>query len=464
MLNAKRHRNDVVLFVLNESNIYMSQEIFNILEAPTMTDPKYDELMDKHRHDALMRLVASNDHTKLSDEELKAQYKEAKNAQEFYKMMQITTKLLCNSVYGGFGTASLRYFLQVVASDITAEGRNVCKLVDKMANKYFAMRWPNDVEWFNMLKNEFPDLIAESLKAPKPITEDCVVYCDTDSNYLTWDMIFETLDIDYRNIPTKRAVEFIEFFFSKRMNAMYDKFLDQYYQKRACKNHHIFELEVVGGYGIFVAKKKYIFSKLWEDGNYVAKKGGLKTTGIEIIQSSTSEFVRASIKTFVNMIFSKRGEISSSLFFNMCSALRRKLEDVPIDDIAKIGGLNTYDKYVVEWKDRIVLEKKCPAAVRGAARYNHLLYQNNLQNKYAYLKNGMKCKLYYDKQGNPFAYHDETFPVEIAPEVSRDIQLEKLIFAPVKRLVGGGMIEGSLNRMGSNKNLESFASMFKKKT
>ncbi|BBI90940.1 DNA polymerase [Tenacibaculum phage PTm5] len=147
----------------------------------------------------------------------------------------------------------------------------------------------------------------------------------------------------------------------------------------------------------------------------------------------------------------------------MCNALRRKLETVPIDDISKISGLKTYDKYVVEWKDRIILEKKCPAPVRGAVRYNHLIYQKGLQNKYAYLKNGMKCKMYYDKQGNPFAYHDESFPHEIAPPISREIQLEKLIFSPVKRLVSGGMIEGSLSNMGTGKNLPSFKNMFKKK-
>ena len=74
----------------------------------------------------------------------------------------------------------------------------------------------------------------------------------------------------------------------------------------------------------------------------------------------------------------------------------------------------------------------------------------------------MKCKMYYDKQGNPFSFHEEHFPHEFAPEVSREIQLEKLIFSPVKRLVSGGMIEGSLKNMGSSKQQPSFTSMFKK--
>lgn len=440
----------------------LDQQIEDLRLHKTVADNKYDVLTGKERHDALVDLIVSKDFLELSDDELIKTYKEAKSSRDFFEMLQLCTKLVCNSVYGGFGTASLRYFLQAVAEDITGEGRNVTKLVDSMAQKYFSEYWPKDIKWFNELKENFSDLIPEHVTAPKAITEPIAVYADTDSNYLGFDLVFKSLEVDYVNAQTRRCVDFIEYFFKNRMNEMYAKYLDNYYARRNGKNHNVFELEVIGGYGIFIAKKKYIFSKLWDDGNYVASKGGLKSTGIEIVQSSTSEFVRSAIKTFVNMIFAKRGNISSELFFNMCNALSRKLEEIPIDDIAKIGSLNTYDKYVIEWKDRIVLGKKCPAAVRGAARYNHLIYQNNLQNKYAYLRTGMKCKMYYDSQGNPFAYHDETFPEEIAPEVSRTIQLEKLIFNPIKRLVSGGMISGQLDKMGTGKNLKSFKTLFKK--
>lgn len=421
------------------------------------------ELIGQDRHDALINSVALGTYKELSDDKLIEMYKEAKEAQDLFRMLQLTVKLLCNSVYGGFGTNSLRYFNQAVASDITAEGRNVCQLVDKMANRYFASKWAEDIEWFNELKREFPDIIPEHVTKPNALTEDMVIYCDTDSNYLTFDLIFASIGVDYEALPTKRAVEFIVYFCKNKLDPMYDNFLNKYLESRNGKNHHVFELEVVGGYGIFIAKKKYIFSKLWEDGNYIGHQGKLKSTGIEIVQTSTSDFVRNSIITFVNMIFAKRGKISPTLFFNMCNALRKKLEDVPIVDIAKIGSLNTYSDYVEEWQERIVLKKKCPAAVRGAARYNHLIYKNGLQNKYAYLKNGMKCKLYYDDKGEPFAFHEDEFPTEIAPPVSIDIQLEKLIFSPVKRLVSGGMIDGDLKHMGTGKNQPSFKDMFKKR-
>ncbi|BBI90937.1 intein-containing split DNA polymerase precursor [Tenacibaculum phage PTm5] len=137
--------------------------------------------MQKNEHDDLMNILIAGDYTTMSDDDLIKTYKHAKKMQDFYKMMQLCCKLLCNSVYGGFGTASLRYFLQAVASDITAEGRNVTQLVDKMANQYFQKSWQKDSNWFNELKDKFPNIIPDSLQAPHPIKKDICIYADTDS-------------------------------------------------------------------------------------------------------------------------------------------------------------------------------------------------------------------------------------------------------------------------------------------
>jgi hypothetical protein len=75
----------------------------------------------------------------------------------------------------------------------------------------------------------------------------------------------------------------------------------------------------------------------------------------------------------------------------------------------------------------------------------------------------MKAKLYYDTSGNPFCYPvDIDFPHESAPPVSVDIQLDKLLFGPVKRLVDG-LIKGNLRDMGAEKVQKGFSSMFKLK-
>lgn len=116
----------------------------------------------------------------LSDDELYELYKHADDLRSFCSRMESVAKELCNSVYGGFGSASLRYFNQSVASDITAEGRWSCKLTEKVSEKYFRDVWPKDVKWHDELREKFPELMANVTEI-KPVFDDVTVYCDTDS-------------------------------------------------------------------------------------------------------------------------------------------------------------------------------------------------------------------------------------------------------------------------------------------
>lgn len=418
-------------------------------------------LIREEMHDDLITKAADIQYLQsLSDDELLKLHRHADDLRFFFMLMQSVTKELCNSVYGGFGTPSLRFFNAAVAADITGEGRWACQLMEKVGQNYFKLLWPNDHEWHKELKEKFPTIM---INEPQAIHKSIVVTADTDSNYLTFDYVFESLGHDARKIDPQLATEFVLYFMQKKMNPLYDKVLTQSIAARNGKSTMIFELETIGGFGIFVAKKKYVFEKLWHDGKFVIGTKSLKTTGIELAQKSTPIVARNAIKTFINVIFAKRGDISSSMFFSMCKALKDKLRDVKPEELAKNTSLNKYKEYVIDDKETIKLKPKCPYVVRGAARYNQLIWKNQLQAKYSYLKNGMRAKVYYDLEGQPFSFpNDSDFPHEIAPKMNLDMQLEKLIFAPVKRLVSGGMIDGDLTRMGQDKVQKGFNSMFKK--
>lgn len=418
------------------------------------------------REDVKIELIEKCENTEwlqsLSDDELKQLYASAEDLRMFFGRMQIITKELCNSVYGGFGTASLRYFNQAVASDITAEGRWACQLMEKVSKKYFLDVWANDVEWHKKLINEFPQLFQNGLFA-KPIIKDVVVTCDTDSNYLTFDYVFESLGIEYRKLDSQLASDFIVFFMKNKMDPMFDNVLTTAISKRNGKSTMIFELETVGEFGIFVAKKKYAFKLLWKDGKYIGDQHKLKVTGLELVQKSMPQVAKNAIRTFIDVIFVNKGVLSSEKFYAMCTAFKRKVEQIGPAEFSKNTSLNKYEDYVIDDKDSIKLRSKCPFAVRGAANYNFLLNKHGLQSKYPHLRSGMRAKTYYDMNGQPFSFpNDEDFPHEFAPPMSIDIQVEKLVFSPVKRLVSGGMIEGNLNRMGQKKMLTGFSSMFKK--
>lgn len=290
------------------------------------------------------------------------------------------------------------------------------------------------------------------------IANDILVH---NSNFLTFAPLFETLNLDVYGLPAKETVEFLVYFMKTKMDPYYDKVLEQYITSRNGENHMLFELEAVGGFGIWVAKKKYVMAKLWQDGKYVADKGDLKVTGLEIKQKAASKRVKSILKTFINTIFVRRGKIDSTTFFAMCNNVKKSLHDATFDEMAKSTKLGNYDKYVLD-EAKLEFAPKAPVVVRGAARYNKLLKEHQLLHTYPLLKDDMFVKWYYDETGEPFVYSAEYgCPVEFAPKFSVDVQLEKLVFNPIKRLVEG-LIDGDLSGMGQDKVQVGFNNLLNK--
>ena len=415
---------------------------------------KYNTLIGYDQLESLLERSTNSEHlASLSNDDLKYLKDEADVLYRFFYQLQKTTKLLCNSVYGGLGTPSLRYFNHVVADDITAEGRDVCQLMGKAGDHYFHSIWHNDFEWHQELNEKFPSFFinVEIGKPLKQIHKTTTQYQDTDSVFLVFSHLFESLGLDPYTLPTKETVEFLVYFMKNKMDPYYDNVLTRYITGRNGENHMIFELEAIGGFGIWVAKKKYVMASLWQDGKYIAEKGYLKVTGLEIKQKAASKRVKEVLKTFVNTIFVRRGKIDAQTFFAMCNHVKKSLADSTFDELAKSTKVGDYEKYVINDTDKVEVESGCPVVIRGAAKHNMLLKQAGLLSTYPLLKADMFVKWYYDETGNPFTYTAEYgCPVEFAPPISIEVQLEKLVFNPIKRLVDG-LIDGNLDDMGQEK-------------
>lgn len=404
-----------------------------------MLDEKYNKLIEIYNDDNLANL---------SDQELIDGERLAILHSGFYRSAELVTKRLANSIYGVFGTNSCRYFLQELAADICSEGRYYIKAMDTIQNDYFKGGWLEEDDYVQQLKEQsFGDIIPTSTKKPKLIDKDFINYCDTDSTYTRGDLILESLGVNLNTASTKNCTKCLEYIFKTNMNARFDKYLEDTITKRHGINYMDFELELIGSKGIYVAKKKYILTTALHNGEYVADKGWFKSTGIEIQQSGSSDFIHKVLKSFMNVIFTKWRNLDERTFFNMCKSLRTQLANQSVEELSKFGRIRKYDEYIICDRERIELRPKAMAAVRGAARYNHLVFTNKLQNKYQYLKSGMRIRWYYDINNNPFAYPDDVFPSEFAPEIGLDTQLEKLVFNPVKRLAEG-LFKANMNQMG----------------
>jgi hypothetical protein len=278
------------------------------------------------------------------------------------------------------------------------------------------------------------------------IANDILVH---NSTYARGDLILESLGIDIEKYSHRELTACLQYIYNNKMNKLFADTLEATISKRHGENVMDFEFELIGGHAIFVEKKKYIMTTLIYDNEYVGHKGWFKSTGIEIQQSGSSKKVHDVLKAFINIIFTKWHSMDDRTFFGLCASAKSKLMTANIDDLAKINRVKTYDEYVINDKEKLEFKPKVGAPVKGAARYNQLIWKNKLQNKYPYIKNGMRVKWYYDANGEAFSYPDDVYPKEIMPDMDASIQLDKLVFAPLKRLVTG-LFKADMKQMGSN--------------
>jgi hypothetical protein len=295
------------------------------------------------------------------------------------------------------------------------------------------------------------------------VANDILVH---NSNYVTFDYVFESMGIDYENIDSREAVDFIVYFMKNRLDPIYASVLDNLINGRNGKNTMEFELEAVAGFGIFLAKKKYVYAKLWQDGKYIGDQNKLKITGIELRQRAAPRAIKNIMTGFVNTIFIKKGKLEADLFFAMCKSVKDELLTFSIADLAKSTTLNKYNDYIIEDYPKVLTKPKAPYAVKGAANYNNLIKTNNLQSKYPLLKNGMGIKVFYDKMGKPFAYPIEYgYPEDLIPQMDKSTQIEKILFGPIRRITDG-LFKADTKKMGEahiQKGLSSILNKFKKK-
>ena len=203
-----------------------------------------------------------------------------------------------------------------------------------------------------------------------------VIYCDTDSNFVSFKEVLDKCDCE----GTQK--EFIL--------QMYDKFLADYLNKcydiyaKNCntKNYQSFELEKISDSGVWLAKKKYVYNTVWKDpGIDVEPLTDITAKGVEIVQSSSSKFVRDTLKNLLKYIFTKKKDFNVVEFAGILKKYKDEYKLKNLEDIAASSAIGDYEKYVLMDREKLVLEKACPIHVRGAAIYNYRLNNSKYKKK-----------------------------------------------------------------------------------
>lgn len=250
-------------------------------------------------------------------------------------------------------------------------------------------------------------------------------------------------DVEYYKIvsvkgePKDFAIRLDDVFLS----SYFKKIFDAYAEKLNADNYLNFELETYSDAGIWLSKKKYMQNIRWTDSmprhDILDNYSKIKSKGVELIQASSPAFARKHLSYLVKWIFQNNGIDMNELSVEL-KKIRDCIKVADVDTICWNKKATGYMKWVLDDTRELVMQKGTPATTKGIAYYNFLLNREpkESQTKYSRLTEGSKCKYYYckGKTCDFFAYEPGNRPV-FAPDVDYDTMFEKIILAPINRIV-----------------------------
>jgi DNA polymerase elongation subunit (family B) len=388
-----------------------------------------------------------------SENELLNAIEECRLKEEYYHTMEQSCKVFINSQYGALANSFYNCSNINIAESITLQGQDLIKYSVNVVNAYFNDMWNNDIDAHRniaqYMKEQFPtfdvDTFMENAKHKVFINGTLQIYGDTDSAYITLQPL-----IDSCQIPLEMETRFVIAVNKFVLDGYLDSMFNKYAQMFNCKeNLEKFELEKVARSVIMLAKKKYIMDISWKeggkDGVYLDPLHVTVIKGIEVIQGATPGFCRKVMKDFINFILEKvdmNEKISYDTIVKKLKDIKQQFILQSPNEICKSFGMSDYEKYIRDDKKSLELFTgvTCPIHVRGAAKYNYMLYNSakKYKTKYNFIKKGDKVKFYYVDGSNGadvFSFLPNEFPMEFAPKMDYDLQFDKLILDPLNRII-----------------------------
>jgi len=316
---------------------------------------------------------------------------------------QMAVKIMMNSLYGAMSNKWFRYYDIRMAEAITISGQLTIRWAENTINKY----------------------LNEVLKTNKV---DYVIAIDTDSLYVSMG------DLVKQVMPNETDQDKICKFIDKVAEQKIEPLLEKTYD--SLKNYvHAYEQrmhmkrEVIASKVIFTGKKRYIANVLNNEGVQYAKPK-IKITGIESVRSSTPQVCRKLIEKTLSIIMND-DEFAVQKFIKTARSEFQKLNP---EDVAFPRGVSNLWK---QQKEGVGV----PIHVRASRRYNQLIKELNINNKYEEIKNGDKIKFAYLRMPNPAKQNVIAFPIILPPEfdlkrfIDYDMQFDKSYVDPIRHIL-----------------------------
>lgn len=361
---------------------------------PKIVEREYEQrtLMKKKALEAKQKLE------KIDKSNLRERYLVSQEV-SLYDNQQMAIKIMMNSLYGAMSNQYFRYYDIRMAEAITISGQYTIRWAEKKINEYLN-------------------------KVLKTNQKDYVLAIDTDSLYVCLDELVKQTMPNEKD--TQKICDFIDKVASKKLEPLLEnayKELREYVHAPAQKM--VMKREIIASRVIFTGKKRYIANVLNNEGVQYAKPK-LKVTGIESVRSSTPQVCRKLIEKTLKIIMNE-DEYTVQKFIETA---RKEFKKLSVEDVSFPRGVSNLWK---NYGDGIGV----PIHLTGSRRYNQMIKEMHLNNKYELIQNGDKIKFVYLKKPNPAKQHVIAFLTMLPQEfdlhrfIDYDKQFEKSYLDPM---------------------------------
>ena len=355
-----------------------------------------------------MRKAAKTEMLRLEQEYENTHDEKLPNQIAAYDAKQMAFKVALNSLYGATANEYFRFFKHDHAASITLSGQYVLRTVEENIDAALSKA-------FNM-----------------PDGTKFLIYIDTDSLYFSLDSVFKKY-----NIAGDKAIKAIEKLAKEKITPIVNKFCQECCDKmRSYENRLNFKLEIAADKAIWLGKKKYALRAHSSEGVTFAKPK-FKVKGLEMVRSSTPQFVRDKLKDALDIVFDKTEKETQRYI----EQVRQEFMKLPYEQVSFPRGANN----LAEYSDWNTVYKKgkgesTPIQVRASLLYNRWLKHYKLDGTYPLIGEGEKIKFVYLKLPNRIRENVIAFPADgkipaefgIIDKIDYDLQFEKTFLASME--------------------------------
>lgn len=410
-------------------------------------------------------------------EKLKKEIHDLERETRTLNSFQLAVKVIINQAYGAFGSKFFYWKNKAVAASITAQGRNLIHYSIDAVNNYFQNVWHKDTELHKKLGVDTAKI--------KPITTNKVVYVDTDSNYVDFDSLIQS--VEGLNFKSRReSAQFVLDVLNERFEKYLEEAFNAYGKFYNVDNRMVFKMEKICSQAIWVAKKLYAYREIYEDDweNEETHASGLPCT-----KPSYPKKARESMWRLLDVLLDKNKNlvIETDLVpklkeeFNMfCKAepndicynqnvsginkysilksefdlvteqktVKNKDGNDVMVDVTYAKNKATGEYHIIETEKGGIqkaeireeygdyyLVKGCGSAVKGCLSYNNRLVETgNL--KYVKIRAKDKIKMYYlNEDGSQFCFPPGDFDNDVCLPINYREQFFRSVVTPVNQLL-----------------------------